>query len=175
MNEVRSRSLDDVDTAIVRLLSERARLPNNALAAAVGIAPSTCLGRVRSLQERGVIRGYQAEIDLSALGLPLQAMIAVRMQAHSREQVESFVSSAPALPGVVEVFHVAGGNDYLIHVAAADPTGLHDFVIEHLVSNPAIAHAETNLIFRHIKGANVLAPPTQSAMAAKSSPAAWDT
>lgn len=157
MNEVRASGLDGIDAAIVRLLSDRARLPNNALAAAVGIAPSTCLARVRSLQERGVIRGYETDIDLVSLGLPLQAMIAVRMQAHSREQVESFVSAAPHLPGVIEIFHVAGGNDYLLHVAAADTTGLHDFVIEHLVSNPAIGHAETNLIFRRIKGANVLA------------------
>ena len=56
------------------------RMPNNALAEAAGIAPSTCLGRVRSLVERGVIRGFHAEIDPAAIGRGLQAMISVRRQ-----------------------------------------------------------------------------------------------
>src|ERR671927_263785 len=76
--------LDDIDRRLVRELAIDARIPNNALAKRVGIAPSTCLGRVRSLRERGVIRGYHADVDPAALGRPIQAMIAVRLQAHAR-------------------------------------------------------------------------------------------
>ena len=76
--------LDDIDRHIVRELARDARIANNALAERVGIAPSTCLGRVRSLRERGVIRGYHADVDPAALGRPLQAMIAVRLQSHAR-------------------------------------------------------------------------------------------
>ncbi|MGH3249392.1 MAG: Lrp/AsnC family transcriptional regulator, partial [Trebonia sp.] len=54
--------LDDIDRHIVRELARDARTANNALAERVGIAPSTCLGRVRSLRERGVIRGYHADV-----------------------------------------------------------------------------------------------------------------
>jgi len=60
--------LDDIDRHIVRELARDARVANNALAERVGIAPSTCLGRVRSLRERGVIRGYHADVDPAALG-----------------------------------------------------------------------------------------------------------
>jgi len=82
-NDVRPRALDDVDRHLLRLLEQDARTPNNALAAAVGIAPSTCLARIRALREAGVIRGFHAEIDPAALGRGLQAMIAVRMHARA--------------------------------------------------------------------------------------------
>lgn len=128
-------------------------MPNNALAAAVGIAPSTCLGRVRALRERGIIRGFHADIDPAAFGLGIQALVAVQLRAHTRAQIEDFRRVAPGLPGVLSVFHVAGRDDYLLHVAARSPGALRDFVLERLTTHPAVAHAETSLVFEHIRGA----------------------
>src|ERR1700754_3794729 len=96
--------LDDIDLHIVRELARDARIANNALADRVGIAPSTCLGRVRSLRERGVIRGYHADVDPAALGRPLQAMIAVRLQSGARGHLRDFVAEVAGLPEVLNVF-----------------------------------------------------------------------
>src|SRR5512146_1209457 len=120
--------LDDIDRRIVHELARDARLPNNALADKVGIAPSTCLGRVRSLRERGVIRGYHADVDPAALGRPLQAMIAVRLQSHARGRIRAFVAEVAGLPEVLNVFFLAGKDDFLLHVAAASTATLRDFV-----------------------------------------------
>src|SRR3978361_2107443 len=79
--------LDAVARRLLRALAADARLPNNALAQRAGIAPSTCLGRVRALRESGVIRGYHADVGPAALGRPIQAMIAVRLQAHARGSI----------------------------------------------------------------------------------------
>jgi DNA-binding Lrp family transcriptional regulator len=144
--------LDDVDRAILRVLAEDARTPNNAVADLVGIAPSTCHGRIRALRERGVVRGFHADIDPAALGLGLQAMIAVRLDAHTREQIRAFVRDVPKLPGVVSVFHVAGADDYLLHIAVRDSDALRDFVLDHLTGHPAVRHTETSLIFAHMPG-----------------------
>ncbi|PBC58279.1 hypothetical protein CJ177_00015 [Rhodococcus sp. ACPA1] len=76
-----------MDRILLDQLSRDARTPNTALAALAGIAPSTCLGRVRALVERGVIRGVHADIDPIALGRDLQAMIAVRVQANGRKHL----------------------------------------------------------------------------------------
>ncbi|MCX4686999.1 Lrp/AsnC family transcriptional regulator [Kitasatospora purpeofusca] len=148
--------VDDIDRAILRVLAENARTPNNALAEAVGIAPSTCLTRVRTLRERGIIRAFRTEIDPAAIGLPLQAMISVRLRAHTREQNESFRSTAPDLPGVLAVFHMAGSDDYLLHVGVAGPEELRDFVVDHLTTHPAVAQTRTNLIFEQIPGRRYL-------------------
>ena len=142
--------LDEVDRHIVRELARDARTPNNALAERVGIAPSTCLGRVRSLRERGVIRGYHADVDPAALGRPLQAMIAVRLQGHARGHIRSFVAGVAGLPEVLNVFFLAGKDDFLLHVAAASTSSLRDFV-ERLSSNADVSYTETSLIFEHIR------------------------
>ena len=151
-NDLRPELLDDTDRAILRLLALDARMPNNAIAEAVGVAPSTCHGRIRALRERGAIRGFHADIDPAALGLGLQAMIAVRLGAHNRDQIDAFVRDVPRLPGVVGVFHVAGADDYLLHIAVRDSDALRDFVLYHLTGHPAVRHTETSLIFAHLPG-----------------------
>jgi DNA-binding Lrp family transcriptional regulator len=145
--------LDAIDHTLVALLVADARVSNARLAQAAGIAPSTCLARVRALRERGVITGFHAELDPAALGRPLQAMIAVRLSVHSREQIESFTEHVRSLTGVLSLFHMTGGDDYLLWVAAADPHDLREFVVEHLASHPSVAHAETNLIYEQVRGA----------------------
>jgi DNA-binding Lrp family transcriptional regulator len=147
-----SGGLDEIDRKLVQLLTADGRMANNALAEATGIAPSTCLTRVRSLRERGVIRGFHADVDLGALGQPLQALIAIRIGAHSRDVIDRFRAMVPKLPGVLSLFHVSGANDSLLHVSAATPDALREFVLDHLTADPAVSHAETSLIFEHIRG-----------------------
>ncbi|MGH3326745.1 MAG: Lrp/AsnC family transcriptional regulator [Streptomycetales bacterium] len=149
--------LDGVDRTILRILTRDGRIPNSTLAEAVGIAPSTCLARVRTLRERGIIRGFHADLDLSAVGMPIQAMIAVRLRTNSREQVDAFRTAASRLPGVLALFHVGGENDYLMHVAAATPDALREFVLNHITAYPAVRHAETHLVFEHLRGPGPLA------------------
>lgn len=147
--------LDDTDRAILEALSADARISNARLAERVGVAPSTALQRVRQLRAAGVLRGFHAEIDLSALGRPLQAMVAVRLTVHNREQIETFTDNVRQLPGVLTVFHLAGATDYLVWLAAADAQDLREFVVEHLASDPAVAHAETSLIYEHRRGPGI--------------------
>ena len=147
--------IDDVDRAILEQLSVDARIPNNRLAERVGLAPSTCLARVRALREAGVVRGYHAEIDLGALGRPLQAMIAVRLAVHARAQIDDFTDHVRSLPGVLSIFHMTGQTDYLVWMAAADAHDLREFVVDHLATHPATAHAETSLIYEHRRGPGI--------------------
>ncbi len=145
-------AVDDVDRAILELLAADARITNQRLAESVGVAPSTALSRLRGLRERGVIRGFHAEVNLAALGRPLQALIAVRLAAHAREQIDAFTSAVRELPGVLMVFHLAGATDYLVWVAARDAQDLREFVVDHLATHPAVSHAETSLIYEHSRG-----------------------
>lgn len=143
---------DDVDRRLLRALADDARMPNNALAARAGIAPSTCLGRVRALRERGVIRGYHADIDPAALGRPIQAMIAVRLQSHARGHIPEFMARIAELPEVLNVFFLGGADDFHVHIAATGSENLRDFVVVNLSGNPDVALTETNLIFEHVRG-----------------------
>lgn len=142
--------LDAIDHAILARLENDARIPNNALAAHVGIAPSTCLTRVRALRERGVIRGFRTDIDPVATGRPLQAMISVRLQAEARRRMREFEEYITSLPAVRDVFFIAGVDDYLLHVATADTASLRDFVMG-LNALADVAGTQTSLIFDHVR------------------------
>ena len=144
--------LDALDAAIVAQLQDDARIANNVLAARLGIAPSTCHGRVRSLFERGIIRGVHAEVDQSRIGRPLQAMISVRLRPHARGQLTSFAQTMATLPEVLNVFFLAGADDFLVHVATAGSDQLREFVVDHLSSSQDVAMTETSLIFEHLRG-----------------------
>ena len=144
-------ALDDVDRAIPHELTLDARLPNNALAERVGIAPSTCIGRVRVLRESGVIRGFHADVDQELTGRPIQAIVAVRMQSHARGNLMEFLQGVAELPEVRNTYLLGGAHDFFIHVACADTEELREFVIRHLSGDPDIALTETNLIFSHVQ------------------------
>src|ERR1700750_1091701 len=143
--------LDEVDLRIVRALADDARMPNNALAALAGIAPSICLGGVRALRERGAIRGSPADVDPAVLGRPLQAMVAVRLQSHARGHIPDFMAKIAQLPEVINVFFLGGADDFLVHIAARSTSNLRDFVVVNLSGNPDVALTEPNLIFEHVR------------------------
>src|SRR6188768_1225436 len=109
--------MDELDSAIIQHLQANARQTNRDLARAVGIAPSTCLERVRLLRDRGVITGYHADISLAALNRHVQAFLHVQVRPMSREIIENFKAYVTGLPEVLSVFVVAGGDDFLVHVA----------------------------------------------------------
>jgi len=142
--------LDDSDLAILAAMQHDARISNKSLAEKVGLAPSTCLERVRRLVDLGVIRGFHADVDLSSVGIGLQAMIAVRMSEHSRELVDSFRSYVLTLPEALSVYHVAGADDFLVHVAVRDAHHLRDFALDAFTTRPEVDRIETRLIFEHV-------------------------
>jgi DNA-binding Lrp family transcriptional regulator len=150
--DVRAPEIDDVDRRILNVLHDDARISNSALAELVGIAPSTCHGRVRRLQEIGVIRGFYTDLDPAAIGRPLQAMISVSLQSNARGRIRHFISEIRKLPHVIDVYFLAGADDYILHVAARDTEDLRAFVVENLNADPDVAGTQTSLIFEHLRG-----------------------
>jgi DNA-binding Lrp family transcriptional regulator len=154
--DVRQSSLDAVDRRILLALHADARISNSALADAVGIAASTCHGRVRRLQEIGVIRGFYTDIDPAAVGLGLQAMISVTLQSNARGKIRSFIAQIRKRRQVMDVYFLAGGDDFILHVAARDTDDLRAFVVENLNADADVAGTQTSLIFEHLRGASPL-------------------
>src|SRR5437764_10862352 len=100
--------LDALDLSLLGLLQNDARLTNRQLAARTGVAPSTSLDRVRGLVGRGVIAGFHAEVDLAAIGRPVQALIAIRIRPPSRQRIEAFRDWVLTLPEVLGLFVTSG-------------------------------------------------------------------
>lgn len=142
--------LDDADLIILRELGRDARMPNNLLASKAGLAPSTCLGRVRALQDAGVIRGFHADIDPRLLGLQVTAMVSVMVRPDFRNKMLDSARVLQALPEVQDVFVLGGTPDILVHVICQSVEALRDFVAQHLGSKATFASTQTNLVFEHL-------------------------
>ncbi|MBK8468894.1 MAG: Lrp/AsnC family transcriptional regulator [Candidatus Phosphoribacter sp.] len=151
--------LDGIDRALIDALRADGRASNVALAAQAGIAESTCIGRVRSLRERGIVRGFTARVDMSAVGLPIEAMVAVRLAGTDRARVDAFGEHVSRLPGVLAAYNVSGAEDFLVHLVAESPDTLRGIVLDHLSGHPGVVHVHTSLIFRTHEGRQALPMP----------------
>ena len=143
--------LDELDTAILRELQSDARKTNREVAAAVGISPTTALDRTRALRRRGVIRGALLDVDLPAIGRPVQALIAIRIRPPSRRNIEAFREWVSALPDTLGVYVTTGNEDFIVHVAVPDNESLYAFVIDRLTERPEVADLRTSIVYEHIR------------------------
>lgn len=149
--------MDELDSAITAELQRNARQTNRELARQLGVAPSTTLERVRALTRRGVIKGYRAEVSLSALNRAVQALIFTQVRPLHRPVIDAFQEFAGALPEVLSVFVLAGNDDFVLHVAVQDVEHLHAFLIDRLSKRKEVAGFRTSVIYRHSRGQVVTA------------------
>jgi DNA-binding Lrp family transcriptional regulator len=149
--------LDELDVAILRAVQADARMTNRELAASVGVAPSTSLERLRALRRRGVITGFTAQVDLAAIGRPVQALVSVRIRPPSRPVLESFREWVRTFPEVVGIFVTTGGDDFLLHMAVPSTQHLYDFVIDSLTERREVADVRTSIVYEHLQS-EVIAP-----------------
>lgn len=143
------RALDRIDREILRVLQNDARTLNKVLAERVGLAPSSCLVRVQRLIADGVLAGFHARVDPGAIGLSLQAIVFVQLASHGGSAIEDFRCRLLALPEVVQLFHVGGAQDLLVHVVARDTDHLRRLVSHDLAAHAQVRHIETNIVFDH--------------------------
>src|SRR5215831_15274327 len=106
--------LDRIDFEILRLLQKNAWLSNKQLAAAVGLAPSTCHERIKHLRLSGAIRGAHAEVDLKAVGLNLEALAFLKLAKYERGAIDRFMKELQSIPEVRRVFLVSGRYDVVV-------------------------------------------------------------
>lgn len=143
--------MDELDSAIVRELVRNARLTNRELATQLGIAPSTCLVRTRLLRQRGVITGFHAEVDLRQLDRGVQALIAAQIRPLNRTVIEGFKAFAMTLPEVLSVYVVAGGDDFLVHVAVRDVDSLNSFLMDNFTERREVVGFRSSIVYQHAR------------------------
>jgi len=151
--------MDELDAGILRELQQNARLSNRELASRLGLAPSTCLVRTRVLREQCILTGFHAEIDLARVGLGVQAMLAVQVRPLSRTVIEGFQAFAMDLPEVLAVYVLAGGDDFLVHLAVRDLGAMHALLMGKFSQRKEIIGFRTSVIYDHARRPVLTIPP----------------
>lgn len=143
--------INEIDTKILNIIQQDARISNVEIARQVGLAPSAVLERMRKLEERGVIRGYAAEIDAAQVGFGLTAFVFVRTSFCG-----TIGEALAQIPEVLEVHDVAGEDCYLLKVRAKNTDELGQFFREKLKSLPEIVSTRTTVVLQTLKETTAL-------------------
>ena len=114
--------MEEIDRAIVKALTLDGRLSYTDLAERVGLSVSAAHQRVRRLEQRGVLKGYSARVDYTALELSLTAFVAIRPLDPS--QADDAPDRLANLPEIESCYSVAGEDHYLLLVRVRGPQDL---------------------------------------------------
>ena len=145
------KKLDAIDVAILAELQRDGRLPNVALAKAVGLSATPCAERVRALEAAGIIRGYSAHLDAERLDLGLLVFIEIAIDRTSEDAFDAFRRAMLAIPQVEECHMVAGGFDYLLKVRVHDMAAYRRFLGDVLSKVPGIRETHSYAVMERVK------------------------
>ena len=140
---------DPIDLKILDALQRDARIANVELARQVKMAPSAVLERVRKLEERGLIQGYEARLDAKALGLGLAAFVFVRTDERTGSDATS--KALAAIPEIQEIHDVAGEDCFLVKVRALDTEALGRVLRDRIGAIPSIRSTRTTIVLQTLK------------------------
>ena len=146
--------IDETDLQILTILQSNARTPNAEIARQVGMAPSAILERIRKLEQRGVIQGYEARIDPAALGLGLLAYVAVRTDERVGDECAG--ERLARIPEVQEVHHVAGEDCYLLKVRVRDAKALGRLLQERIKAVEPVRATRTTVVLDTLRESSLL-------------------
>jgi len=141
--------IDQTSLAILETLQADARISNAELGRRVGLAPSAVFERIRKLEERGAVRGYNANIDPAAVDLGLLAFVLVR--AEERGGAPRTEAALVAIPEVQEVHHVAGEDCFMLKVRARDTSALNDLLANQIGALESVRSTKTTIVLRTAK------------------------
>jgi Lrp/AsnC family transcriptional regulator, leucine-responsive regulatory protein len=154
--------IDEMDRRILSLLQQDARLPNAEIARRVGMAPSATLERLRKLEERGVIQGYEVRLDPRKLGLGLTAFIFVRAAKSGETETGEKLKQHP---NVLEVHHIAGEDCYLVKVRATDTEDLGRMLRADFGAMPNVISTRTTIVLGTLKESSRMPVPEEPGVA----------
>jgi Lrp/AsnC family leucine-responsive transcriptional regulator len=143
--------LDEFDRRILGELQRDGRLSNAELADRIGLSPTPCLRRVKSLEKQGVIRGYRADLEPTKVGLGLKVMVGVSIAVHREEQTSAIQLAFKAMPEVISCSLVSGETDYLLEVVVEDLQAYERFLVGTLLKFNEIKDVRSSFVLRAVK------------------------
>jgi Lrp/AsnC family leucine-responsive transcriptional regulator len=141
--------IDEIDRQILMILQQNARTSNAEIARQIEMAPSAVLERIRRLESRGVIQGYETLINPEALGLGVLAFVFVRSADFDGEAKTAKLLSQ--IPEVQEAHHIAGEDCFLLKVRAKDSKTLGRLLRERIGSTGMVESTRTTIVLETLR------------------------
>ncbi|MFT4584917.1 MAG: Lrp/AsnC family leucine-responsive transcriptional regulator [Gammaproteobacteria bacterium] len=142
-------TLDRIDYRILHFIQNDARMTNAELALQVGLSPSPCLRRVKTLEREGIIRRYVGIVDATAVGLPISAFVNISLHSQERKALEIFQSQVQTYAEVMECYLMTGSSDFLMRVVVPDLQSYERFA-DKLTRIPGISNIQTSFALKPV-------------------------
>jgi Lrp/AsnC family leucine-responsive transcriptional regulator len=143
--------LDRYDRQILEILQSDGRISNQDLADRIGLSPSPCLRRVRTLEEAGLITGYRALLDAKKLGLSLMALIGISMDQHTPERFANLENAIAEIPEILECLLITGQqSDYQLKVVVRDMDAYQDLLLNKITRIQGVTGVHTSFVLRKV-------------------------
>jgi len=149
--------LDPTDLKILQQLQEDGRMSNQDLADKVFVSPSSCLRRVRMVEEAGIIHHYCAVIDSAKVGLEVDAFVQVTMRRDVEQWHENFSRALLQWPEVIGSYIITGDANYLLRVRARNLKHYSSFVLERLYKTTGVLDIRSNIVLQTLKDTHQIA------------------
>lgn len=146
-----SHSLDDYDYRILQHLQSNGRLSNQELAEIVGLSTSQCSRRRITLEQKGMIMGYYAQLHPHAEKQPIMGMIEIKFQHYSLETLEKFLGFVKDEPMIREVYKLTGSYDYVLKVTVEDLEQMSQLINQLMSLNINIGNFNTSIVLERVK------------------------
>jgi DNA-binding Lrp family transcriptional regulator len=143
--------MDTLDMAILAALSENGRLSQVELAERIPLSPTAIARRIRALEEKGVIEGYQARVSRPALGLNMTALVQISLKSQSEELLAAFEKAVAAAPSVISCHLMSGEDDYMLMVLARDLADFERIHRHELSRLPGVTRLRSSFALREVK------------------------
>ena len=152
-------SFDAIDRRILEVIQEEARISNSDLADRIGLSPSPCWRRVRTLEDNGVIERYVTLVNAKAVGLPITVFATVALEKQVESALESFERAVMERPEVMECNLMTGEFDYLLRVVVPDLAAYERFLMDHLTRIKGIASIKSSFSLKQVSYKTALPLP----------------
>ena len=153
-------SFDATDRRILEVIQEEARISNSELADRIGLSPSPCWRRVRTLEDNGVIERYVTLVNAKAVGLPITVFATVALEKQVEPALESFEKAVMERPEVMECNLMTGEFDYLLRVVVPDLVAYERFLMDHLTRIKGIASIKSSFSLKQVSYKTALPLPS---------------
>lgn len=143
--------MDKIDRKILDYLQRDASIRNVDLADRVGLAPSSCLRRVRKLWKAGIITRSVVLTDGEKMGRNVKAIVSVKLVDHGNDARENWLASLKRERAVSQVYSVSGEADAVIFMTLANMREFQELSQSLFSSDPNVVQFVTQFVLEEHK------------------------
>ncbi|MER1968716.1 Lrp/AsnC ligand binding domain-containing protein [Castellaniella sp. GW247-6E4] len=144
-------TLDKLDRRILDLLQQNGRMSMTELADTVGLTVTPCIERVRRLERDGIITGYHARVNPSALEAGLLVFVEISMSSKSERTFEEFRREVLCVPQVLECHLVSGDFDYMVKARIKEISQYRNLLGDILLRLPGVTQTKSCVVMEEVK------------------------